>query len=121
MVEFNVQLVLLTATLPPSKETELLSMISIEAPIMFRDMTSRHNITYAFRRCQAEDIKQQVMEIVSSRLQQHIEEGSRIIVYGGRVEHCKELASYLNCQAYYAKSEEKTVALQEWLDGKTQV
>ncbi|KAH0551515.1 hypothetical protein GP486_007269 [Trichoglossum hirsutum] len=35
MVEFMAQLVLLTATLPPSKESELLSMISIEAPLMF--------------------------------------------------------------------------------------
>ncbi|KAH0553342.1 hypothetical protein GP486_006566 [Trichoglossum hirsutum] len=114
MVEFTVQLVLLTATLPPSKEAELLSMISIEAPLMFRDMTSRHNIAYTVQQYDAKDIEQQVEAIISSRLH-------KIIVYGGQVENCKQLAEKLNCEAYYADSEDKTAALQNWLDGKKQV
>ncbi|KAH0548035.1 hypothetical protein GP486_008223 [Trichoglossum hirsutum] len=121
MVEFTVQLVLLTATLPPSKEAELLSMISIEAPLMFRDMTSRHNIVYTVQQYDAKDIEQQVKAIVSNRLQQYAEDNSRIIVYGGQVENCKELAEKLDCEAYYADSENKTLALQNWLDGKKQV
>ncbi|KAH0553468.1 hypothetical protein GP486_006460, partial [Trichoglossum hirsutum] len=64
MVEFTVQLVLLTATLLPSKEAELLSMISIEAPLMFRDMTSRHNIAYTVQQHDAKDIEQQVKAII---------------------------------------------------------
>jgi hypothetical protein len=40
LVEFTVQLVLLTAILLSSKEVELFSMISIEALIVFRDITS---------------------------------------------------------------------------------
>ncbi|KAH0551482.1 hypothetical protein GP486_007302 [Trichoglossum hirsutum] len=121
MVEFTVQLVLLTATLPPSKEAELLSMISIEAPLMFQDITSRHNITYTVQQHDAKDIKQQVKVIISDRLQQYAEDNSRIIVYGGQVENCKQLAEKLGCKAYYADSEDKTSALQNWLDGKKQV
>jgi superfamily II DNA helicase RecQ len=121
MVEFTVQLVLLTATLPPSKEAELLSMISIEAPLMFRDMTSRHNIIYTVQQHDTKDIEQQVKVIISDRLQQYVEDNSRIIVYGGQVENCKQLAEKLDCEAYYADSEDKTSALQNWLDGKKQV
>jgi superfamily II DNA or RNA helicase len=122
LVEFTVQLVLLTATLPPSKESELLSMISIEAPLMFRDMTSRHNIAYTVQQCKAKDIDQTVMNIVLDRLQQYATAAEgRVIVYGGQIEHCKTLAEKLNCTAYFAKAEDKTEALQDWLNGKTQV
>ena len=120
LVEFTTQLVLLTATLPPSKESELLSSISIEAPLIFRDMTSRHNIAYTVQQCVAEDIDAEIKNLISIWLQQYSESG-RIIVYGGQVEHCKKLAAELGCAAYFAKSEDKTAALQDWLDGKTQV
>ncbi|KAH0544389.1 hypothetical protein GP486_008517, partial [Trichoglossum hirsutum] len=120
MVEFTAQLVLLTATLPPSKESELLSMISIEAPLMFRDMTSRHNIAYAVQKCKAKDIEQEVIRIIKSRQHQHAA-GGRIIVYGGRVENCKELAVKLNCRAYFAESKDKATALQEWINGKENI
>jgi len=116
LVEFKVQLVLLTATLPPSKESELFSMISISGPFMFRDMTSRHNIAYIVQRCQAKDVEQEVIEIVG-----RYTGNGRIIVYGGRVEHCEKLAEKLGCAAYFAKSEDKTTALQDWLGEKTQV
>ncbi|KAH0542813.1 hypothetical protein FGG08_002861 [Glutinoglossum americanum] len=121
MVEFMTQLVLLTATLPPSKEAELLSMISIEVPLIFRDMTSRHNIAYTVQRCADKDIDQEVVRIVKSRLQEYRKGSGRIIVYGGRVEHCKKLAEKLGCDAYFADAADKTQVLQDWLDGKTQV
>lgn len=122
VVEFTVQLVLLTATLPPSKESELLSMISIEGPVMLRDMTSRHNIRYAVRQYSAEKIDQIAVDIVSRRVQWYVTAASgRVIVYGGRVEHCKKLAEKLECAAYFAKSEGKNAGLQDWLEGKTQV
>ncbi|KAH0542158.1 hypothetical protein GP486_008660, partial [Trichoglossum hirsutum] len=96
-------------------------MISIEVPLMFRDMTSRHNITYTVQQHDAKDIEQQVKVIINDRLQQYAEDNSRIIVYGGQVENCKQLAEKLGCEAYYADSEDKTLALQNWLDGKKQV
>lgn len=124
MVEFTTQLVLLTATLPPSKEAELLSMISIEAPLIFRDKTSRHNIVYAVRRYRSKDIDGEVVKIVKSRLRQYGSgdgdgDGGRIIVYGGRVEHCKKLGAELGCEVYFAEAADKAVALQDWLDGRT--
>jgi len=119
VVEFTVQLVLLTATLPPSKEAELLSMMSIEAPLMFRDMTSRHNIAYSIRQCEVKDIDQAVIDLVTDRLQRY-GTNSRIIVYGGQVEHCKVLAKKLGCDAYFAEVENKMVVLQDWIDCKSQ-
>ncbi|KAH0558842.1 hypothetical protein GP486_004521 [Trichoglossum hirsutum] len=115
VVEFNVQLVLLTATLPVSKESELLSMISIEAPLIFREGTTRHNIAYKVRRCNAEDINDVVKNIVERQ------EDGRVIVYGGQVDRCKELAKLLSCAVYIAESEEKTKALQEWVENKSRV
>jgi superfamily II DNA helicase RecQ len=115
VVEFAVQLVLLTATLPVSKESELLSMISIEGPVMFREQTTRHNIAYSIRRCNAEDIDDMVKNIVEGQVD------GRIIVYGGRVDRCKELAELLSCAAYIAESGEKTEALQEWIENKSRV
>jgi superfamily II DNA helicase RecQ len=115
VVEFAVQLVLLTATLPPSKKSELLSMISIEAPIMFRDKTTRHNIAYSVLQCEAKEIDEVVMKIVS-----RVGDG-RVIVYGGRVEYCKKLAEMLSCEAYFAEAEKKTEALQAWIEGRTRV
>jgi superfamily II DNA helicase RecQ len=106
VVEFAVQLVLLTATLPPSKESELLSMISIEGPLIFRDRTTRHNIAYSVCKCEAENID----EVVMQRVQQ--QEVGRVIVYGGCIEYCKKLAEKLGCGAYFAEAEEKTEALQ---------
>jgi superfamily II DNA helicase RecQ len=121
IVEFAVQLVLLTATLPVSKESELLSMMSIEAPIIFRDRTSRHNIAYVVRRCQWEDVDSIVKEIVQRYIGNEVE--GRVIVYGGGVEHCKELAlaEMLECEAYFAKAGKKTEALQRWVDRETRV
>lgn len=115
VVEFAVQLVLLTATLPVSKESELLSMISIEGPLMFRERTTRHNIAYSIRRCNVEELDEVVREIVRRQ------EDGRIIVYGGRVDRCKELAELLSCAAYIAESGEKTEALQEWIENKSRV
>src|SRR5579862_514407 len=115
VVEFAVQLVLLTATLPISKESELLSMISIEAPVMFREHTTRHSIAYAVQRCQAEHMDEVVMQLVGRQ------EYGRVIVYGGRVEYCRKLADMLNCKAYFAEAIEKTEALKEWIEGKSRV
>jgi len=115
VVEFTVQLVLLTATLPISKESELLSMISIEAPIMFREHTTRHNIAYAVQRCQAEHVDEVVMQLVKRQ------EYGKVIVYGGLVEYCRKLAEMLNCKAYFAEASEKTEVLKEWIEGKSRV
>ncbi|KAH0551514.1 hypothetical protein GP486_007268, partial [Trichoglossum hirsutum] len=83
-------------------------------------MTSRHNIAYNVQKCKAKNIEQEVIWIVKSGQHQHAA-GGRIIVYGGRVENCKELAVKLNCQAYFAESKDKAIALQEWIDGKENV
>jgi len=42
-------------------------------------------------------------------------------MYSGQVENCKGLAEKRDCEVYYADSEDKTLALQNWLDGKKQV
>ena len=95
-------------------------MISIEAPIIFRDMTSRDNIAYVVQKCKAEDIDKKVIEIIGDWLYQYLAEG-RAIIYAGRVEHCKRLAESLNCAAYFAGLEDKAKSLQKWLKGERRV
>src|SRR5436309_3473959 len=122
LIQFTVQMVLLTATLPPSKESELREMMCLEAPLMIRDLTSRPNIAYDIRTCSGTEDKrdEMVVELVRQRMEQYTN-GEGIIVYGGSVDHCKSLAEKLGCQAYYAAREDKNEVLQDWLDGRTQV
>jgi RecQ family ATP-dependent DNA helicase len=121
LIQFTVQMVLLTATLPPSKEGELREMMCLEAPLMIRDLTSRPNIAYNIRICSGtkDERDQMVVELVRQRMEQYTN-GEGIIVYGGSVDHCKSLAEKLGCQAYYAAREDKNEVLQDWIDGRTQ-
>ena len=91
-------MVLLTATLPPSKEGELREMMCLEAPLMIRDLTSRPNIAYNIRICSGtkDERDQMVVELVRQRMEQYTN-GEGIIVYGGSVDHCKSLVEKLGC------------------------
>ena len=63
-MEFAVQLVLLIAILLISKESKLLSMISIGGLLIFCDQTIWHNIVYSMCRCDGKNIDEVIMQRV---------------------------------------------------------
>jgi|SRR5579862_566970 len=64
VIEFAIQLVLLIAILLISKESKLLSMISIGELLIFWDQTIWHNIAYSMCICKKKNIDEVIMQRV---------------------------------------------------------
>lgn len=75
---------------------------------------SQHSQWYQQRQQQQKDKE-------SIDIDMRIDTGTgRIIVYGRRIDRCKELAELLGCEMYIAEAKDKAIALQRWVAGETQ-
>ena len=118
----EVQMVFLTATLPPRLEAEFMRIMKIDPRevYIFRAPTTRPNITYSVWEYEKkEDETEAVCRLVQEKLEQYTAP-SKIIVYGGTIAKTKELSNALDCHEYYREvgdREEKEEIMQRWQHG----
>lgn len=102
MTEKGVQVVFLTATLPPSKEVTLFQWVGVRESDMciFRDNTSRSNVAYRVVEYERDNEDEQVREMVE-RLKEKYPAPGQIIVYCKKIDQAKRLAKVLECSVYH--------------------
>ncbi|MCJ1261580.1 hypothetical protein MMC22_001445 [Lobaria immixta] len=97
-----VQMVLLTATLPPSLEPLLWTRMFFDAGevAMFRDRTTRVNIAYQVLSTQSQTEARAVLRSTVSSLFETLPSG-KLLVYCNSRDETMELARELQCPAYH--------------------
>jgi len=124
--ELGVQLVFLTATLPPQDEKEFFSVVGISAHRvrLFRARTTRKNTRYRIERVpigpsrQEEEEDGRVSRLVTGWRNQHAD--GRAIVYAGTIDRVERLGKMLGCEVYHSKVDTvagKTRRLKAWIKG----
>ena len=98
----GVQVLYLTATLPPSEEAAFHEAIGVPEREMFtlRDRTVRPNTAYAVIGYEKKEEDEEVRQLVEEKLDQHPEPG-QVIIYCRKVEQAKRLAVVLGCSVYH--------------------
>jgi hypothetical protein len=122
----GVQMVYLTATLPPSREEELFSLIYARPRevLMIRTGTCRGNIAYSVLRAakggQGDELSRHieaVRRVLDGRLREY-PWPAKMIVYCQSIEQTKAVAAELGCDAYYREIDTrdgKAARLQQWI------
>ncbi|KAK6591982.1 hypothetical protein H4I95_11932 [Botrytis cinerea] len=106
LMERGVQMVYLTATLPPHVEPEFMNIMRIKADDvhMFRSPTSRPNIAYSVVEYEEDEFGRGDIAAVCRLVEQKLEEyaaPAKIIVYSCSIITTQEVSSALDCHAYY--------------------
>ena len=117
----GVQMVLLTATLPPCKEAELWRRMDFRADEvrLFRARTRRGNIRYGLEdvsEYEAEEKQTAVVGLVQKKLMQYKQ--GKTVVYCNSVNKVKALAEALGCDAYYHEVEDREGRLERFMRGE---
>jgi superfamily II DNA helicase RecQ len=125
LVAAETQMVLLTATLPPSEEKELFRRMhfDLEQVKMFRMLTARTNIAYYVVTVKKERKRQEVEAIVLKAVQQKLRKykQGKVVVYSNLVPKVKALAEKLYCQAYHYNAVGKASMLEAFIEGRQHV
>lgn len=124
----GLQMVYLTATLPPVDELAFFSIVNArrEDVIMIRAKTTRRNVAYSVRSVTATALGEAtaaVVEQARATIDEKLEEyawPAKIIVYCQRVEATEYLAGELGCDAYHREIDTrdgKAERLRFWMSG----
>ena len=119
------QMVMLTATLPPSEEDELFRRMYVERGQveLIRAATARTNVAYrvvrAGKAAKKKEVEEMVVRTVRQKLRKH--KKGKVVVYGNSVPKVKELAQALGCHAYHHKGVGKASMLEDFAAGKQRV
>lgn len=102
----GVQMVYLTATLPPHEEDEWMEIMKIrkEEAQIFRDTTTRPKIAYSVLEFPVDEEGQGEIEAACQLVQRKMEEypaPAKIIIYSSSITTTKELGAALDCHMYY--------------------
>ncbi len=102
MSDKGVQVVFLTATLPPSKEPTVFDAIGVKDSDMnvFRDITTRPNVKYSVVEYDRDGEDEEVQQLVEAKKEEYPAPG-QIIVYCKKVEQAKILAKVLQRSVYH--------------------
>jgi len=102
MAEKGVQVVYLTATLPPRTERAFFDIIGVpeEDLRIFRDNTSRPRIEYNVVEYERDDEDAEVGRVVEKKKDQYPAPG-QIIVYCRKIDQARRLAKVLQCSVYH--------------------
>jgi len=124
LMNVEVQMVLLTATLSLSKEKELWSRMSFEETkvTLFRVRTVRKNVKYQVVKVKGDGQEEEEEFIVQmvQRVMRDYAEG-KIVVYCNSVRKVKELTKALNCEGYYHHAKQKDEKLKRFQDDEERV
>lgn len=120
----GVQVVYLTATLPPSDEGEFSRAVGVSSSDLtwFREATCRPNVSYRVQEYEKGELHEALTRLVEEKKEQYPE--GKVIVYCRTVDQTKELAEVLRCRAYYREvgtEKEKGELLTELTEGQERV
>jgi len=121
LVNVKTQMVLLTTTLPPSKEKELWRRMSFKETkvMLFRARTVRKNVKYQVVKVKGDDQEEEeefIVQMVQRVMRGYA--GGKSVVYCNSVRKVKKLAEALNCEGYYHHAEQKDEKLKRFRDGE---
>lgn len=125
LVATETQMVMLTATLPPSEEDELFGRMHFnrEQVKMFRARTTRTNVAYQViktaKALKKEEAEAAVFKVVQQKLRRY--RSGKVVIYGNSVAKVKKLAEQLGCNAYYHDAVGKASMLADFMAGKQRV
>ena len=102
MAEKGVQVLYLTATLPPSKEPVFFAAIRVPENNVriFRDDTSRPRIAYSVVEYNRDNEGEEVQQLVERKKEEYPAPG-QIVVYYKKVEQARRLAKVLQYSVYH--------------------
>ncbi|KAJ3453241.1 hypothetical protein MRS44_018896 [Fusarium solani] len=124
----GLQMVYLTATLPPTLEYDFFSIVNARAEdvVMIRARTTRGNVVYSVISVPATTAREataaivnQAKEVIDRKLEEH-PWPAKIIVYCQRVDATEDLAKELGCDAYHREVDTrdgKAERLRLWMSG----
>ena len=115
----GVQLVYLTATLPPSLQTELWDRLRVPPSWLriVRVSTARTNLAYYLRpAAKRSDERLDAIQKLVSR-----EEDGAVIIYTRSIRYADQVAVALNVRAYHRDAERRLDVMQSFLSGETRV
>ncbi|KUJ10584.1 uncharacterized protein LY89DRAFT_596276, partial [Mollisia scopiformis] len=106
LMEREVQIVYLTATLPPYAELEFMNIMRIKADdvYIFRSPTSRPNIAYSIVEYEEDEFGRRDIIAACRLVEQKLEEYAalaKIIIYSSSIITTQEVSSALGYHAYY--------------------
>lgn len=117
------QMVLLTATLPPSEQDELFRRMHFERAEVFRDPTTRTNIAYHTIKfgkfVKKKEAESMIVQLVQRKQDKY--RAGRIIVYTNSKPKADALAKQLGCHAYHADAVGKDSMLADFTSGRKRV
>ncbi|KAG9241062.1 P-loop containing nucleoside triphosphate hydrolase protein, partial [Calycina marina] len=117
LVRREVQMVYLTATLPPHTEPEFMEIMKVKAEDVhiFRAVTSRPNIQYLAWEYEGEE-EAAICQLVKDKLDE-FPASAKIIIYSSSIASTKALSKALQCHAYYREigsAQKKEEIRKEW-------
>jgi hypothetical protein len=105
----NVQVIMLTATLPKKNEIELFQRLDINDTVqIFRDSTTRKNIVYRVLEADRSNYMNHVKQLITSFTD------GRCIIYARTKELGEEIAEELHCDHYHSKADNKKTMFDRW-------
>jgi superfamily II DNA helicase RecQ len=125
LVAAETQMVMLTATLPPSEEDELFRRMHFdrEQVKMFRARTTRTNVAYRVvpvdKALRGEEVEEVVLKMARRKIRQY--KTGKIVIYGNSVAKVKKLAEQLACNAYFHDAVGKASMLAGFMERKQRV
>jgi superfamily II DNA helicase RecQ len=109
----NVQLIMLTATLPKKKEAELFERLDINDHVkIFRDTTVRKNIRYQVTEAHRHNFVSVLKDIISK-----IDDG-RCIIYARTLKLGEQLSGELMLDHYHSRADNKFEKFNNWAASK---
>ena len=124
LIGAETRLVLLTATLPPSKESKLWSRMHFKPDEvhMLRASTSRANVRYQVisdPNNKKEGQTEFLLQLVQRKRRQWT--GGKILVYCNSIGQCDMVAARSGCAAYHSRAKDKVETLQHFKQGLSSI
>ncbi len=120
-LQLPVQVLGLTATLPPHQEQQLNETMILPECVYIRASSNRGNLSYAILQTSDNDTTEDLIVRGVETCMKEMKPGQKILIYGRYTTACQSLAQRLNAKVYHAKEQDKDKILREWEDGVSQV
>ncbi|RPB08129.1 P-loop containing nucleoside triphosphate hydrolase protein, partial [Morchella conica CCBAS932] len=114
----GVQIVFLTATMPPYMLREFDAAALITRTVVVRASSNRPNTIYSCYKVPRGEVHRKALQIIHAY---PIEPQERILLYTRSVHTCQVMAEHLQCGLYHSESPNKNADLNDWLAGKSQI
>ena len=120
-LQLPVQVIGLTATLPPNKEKQINEIMVFPECRYIRASSNRQNLVYFVVQTQEDGTTEDTIVHSVQICMKEMKAGSKILIYGRYISACQSLAQRLDAKVYHAKETDKDKYLREWEEGLSEV